>query len=292
MELLKIRRLGSYTYCRLGEEKLTSTELAHSEIMLLSDSKLMAATLKKHSQRFNAIQVGKQTLSGNDLDIIQRTLKKKVVDELEWFDNINYPKAPHVSDIPRNKLTAFKTILMNGIDNKCFDKQNSTLLVSDLSLLTSKNWLNLEIINVFIQLINNSRTTGQVISLSDIQHSTHERLKQRSKEWQSNGIECCVIILSVMQLKNGIIQVATVGNQGNHWSCLKVDFGNKTWIYADSIGWPLPTNIRLSLERFLKALTEVWGDNLYTDIGTTVCVKRAHDHTGSPDNHRASHCLE
>ena len=117
---------------------------------------------------------------------------------------------------------------MNGIDNKCFDKQNSTLLVSDLSLLTSKNWLNLEIINVFIQLINNSRTTGQVISLSDIQHSTHEMLKQKSKERKSNGIECCVIILNVMQLKNGTTQVATVGNQGNHWSCLKVDFANKT----------------------------------------------------------------
>ena len=90
-----------------------------------------------------------------------------------------------------------------------------------------------------------------------------------------------------MQLKNGIIQVATVGNQGNHWSCLKVDFANKTWI-----GCPLPTNIRLSLEPFLKALTEVWGDNLHTDIGTTVCVKLAHDHTCSPGNHCMSHCLQ
>ena len=107
-----------------------------------------------------------------------------------------------MSDIPRSKLTAFKTILMHGVDNKCFDKQNSMLIVSDLSLLTSKNWLNLEIINVFIKLINNSRTTCQVISLSDIQHSTHERLKQKSKEWKSNGIEFCVIILNAMQLKN------------------------------------------------------------------------------------------
>ena len=181
---------------------------------------------------------------------------------------------------------------MNGVDNKCFDKQNSTLLVSDLILSTSKNWLNLEIINVFIKLINNSSTTGQVISLSDIQHSTHERLKQKSKEWKSNGIECCVIILNVMQLKNGTTHVATVGNQGSHWSCLKVGFANKTWIHTDSLGWPLPTNIRLSLEPFLKALKEAWGDNLHTDIGTTVCVKLAHDHTGPPDNHCASHCLQ
>ena len=36
----------------------------------------------------------------------------------------------------------------------------------------------------------------------------------------------------------------------------------------------------------------MWGDNLYTDIGTTVCVKRARDHTGSPDNLRASHCVQ
>ena len=83
----------------------------------------MSVTLKKHSQRFNAIQIGNKTLSGNDLDIRQRThnlmtLKKKVMDETEWFENINYPKPPHVSDIPRSKLTAFKTILMNLVDKK------------------------------------------------------------------------------------------------------------------------------------------------------------------------------
>ena len=102
---------------------------------------------------------------------------------------------------------------MDGVDNKCFDKQNSTLLVSNLSLSSSKNWLNLEIINVFIKLINNSSTTGQVISLTDIQHSTHKRFKQKSKELQNSGIECCVIILNVMQLKNETTQVATVGNK-------------------------------------------------------------------------------
>ena len=84
-----------------------------------------------------------------------------------------------------------------------------------------------------------------------------------------------------MQLKNRTTQVATVDNQGNHWSCLKVDFANKTWIYEDSLGWLLPADIRsqisLSLEQFLKALKEVWGDNLHIDIGTTVCVKLAHD---------------
>ena len=98
-----------------------------------------------------------------------------------------------------------------------------------------------------------------------------------------------VIILNVMQLKNGTTQVANVDNQGNHCSYLKVDCANKTWIYADSLGWSLPTNNRLSLEPFLKALKEVCGDNLHTHIGTTVCVKLAHDCTGPPDNQCASH---
>ena len=35
------------------------------------------------------------------------TLKKKVMDEIEWSENINYTKPPHVSDIPRSKLIAF-----------------------------------------------------------------------------------------------------------------------------------------------------------------------------------------
>ena len=73
LELPKICRLGSYTYCHLNEEKLASTELAHNQIIPLSDCKLMSVTLKKHSQRFNAIQIGNKTLSGNDLDIRQRT---------------------------------------------------------------------------------------------------------------------------------------------------------------------------------------------------------------------------
>ena len=76
---------------------------------------------------------------------------------------------------------------MNGVDNKCFDKQNSTLLVSDLSLSTSENWLNLEIINVFIKLINNSSTTGQVIFLSitfNILRAKGLNKKQRcGKQW-------------------------------------------------------------------------------------------------------------
>ena len=46
------------------------------------------------------------------------TLKKKVIDKIEWFENINYPKPPHVSDIPSSKLIAFKIILMNGVDKK------------------------------------------------------------------------------------------------------------------------------------------------------------------------------
>ena len=62
------------------------------------------------------------------------------MDEVECFENINYPKPPHMSNIPRNKLAAFKTILINGVDNKGSDKQNSMFLVSDLSLLTSKHW--------------------------------------------------------------------------------------------------------------------------------------------------------
>ena len=36
----------------------------------------------------------------------------------------------------------------------------------------------------------------------------------------------------------------------------------------------------------------MWGDNLHTDVGTTVCVKFVHDHTGSSDNHCASHYLQ
>ena len=121
--------------------------------------------------------------------------------------------------------------------------------MSDLSLLTSKNWLNLKIINVFIKLINNSSTPGQVISLSEIQHSTHERLKQKSKEWKSNRIECCVIILNAMLLKNGTTQVATVGNQGNHWSYLRTLHTKRGYMQIHFVG-RYPQMLDYLLNRF------------------------------------------
>ena len=36
------------------------------------------------------------------------TLKKKVMDDIEWFENINYPKPPQVGDIPCSKLLRLK----------------------------------------------------------------------------------------------------------------------------------------------------------------------------------------
>ena len=73
-------------------------------------------------------------------------------------------KPEGVAEIPDNILPEFSLILLQGRDNTCYRKSNPRLLISDLALLSGRNCLILEVIEVFILMINKIRPEWKIIS--------------------------------------------------------------------------------------------------------------------------------
>ena len=90
-------------------------------------------------------------------------LQNKVNNELKRLQSQSL-KPEVVTEIPENILPDFSLILSEGRENVCHKKSNTWQLISDLALLSGKNWLNLEVIEVFISIINKIRTECKIIS--------------------------------------------------------------------------------------------------------------------------------
>ena len=73
-------------------------------------------------------------------------------------------KPEGVAEIPDNILPEFSLILLEGRYNTCYRKSNPPLLISDLALLSGRNCLILEVIEVFILMINKIRPEWKIIS--------------------------------------------------------------------------------------------------------------------------------
>ena len=69
-----------------------------------------------------------------------------------------------VAEVEENILSEFLLILLERRDNAYHKKSNSRQLISDLALLSGKNWLNLEVIEVFISIFNKIRPECMIIS--------------------------------------------------------------------------------------------------------------------------------
>ena len=90
-------------------------------------------------------------------------LQNKGNNELKWLQSQSL-KPEGVAEIPENILPEFSLMLLEGRENACHRKSNPRQLISDLALLSGKNWLNLEVIEVFISIINKIRPECQIIS--------------------------------------------------------------------------------------------------------------------------------
>ena len=98
---------------------------------------------------------------GEDIDAFIRmhkliNLQNKVNNALKWFQSQSL-KPEGLAEVPRNILPEFLLILLEGRENACHKKSTSRQLICDVALLSGKNWLNLELIEVFISIVNKIR---------------------------------------------------------------------------------------------------------------------------------------
>ena len=133
---------------------------------------------------------------------------------------------------------------------------NKGILTSDLATLTSNRWLNIAMINGFIDLLNahhrNTMTAAFMLNdlpiLNDVDLQRHARSVIRGKQ-----IKAIVFIINVA---GGIKEtdVATPNKPGRHWSLLYIDAVENKWFYCDTLAWPPPTNINTTVNAILNVL--------------------------------------
>ena len=146
-------------------------------------------------------------------------------------------KPEGVVEIPENILREFSIILLEGRDNACHKKSNPRLLISDLALLSGKKWLNLEVIEVFISMINKIIPECEVISAPAIREYSRNYSNfriEKVKLWKKQGVKTFCFIINVRLDRSGIIMVSSMVS-GNHWSCAHINLETGDRLYADSI---------------------------------------------------------
>ena len=119
-------------------------------------------------------------------------------------------KPEGVAEIPENILSEFSLILLEGRDNTCHKKSNPWLLISDLALLSGKNCLILEVIEVFISMINKTRPECKIISAPALREYSrnYNNLIEKVKLWKKQCVKLFCFKINVRLDRSGVIMAS------------------------------------------------------------------------------------
>ena len=133
---------------------------------------------------------------------------------------------------PRKYLPEFSLMLLEGRKNACHKKNNPRQLISDLALLSGKNWLNLEVIEVFNSIINKIRPECKIISAPAWREYSriYNNLIEQVKLWKKQGVNTFRFITNVRLDRSWVIMASSMVC-GNHSSCVHINLesGDGLW---------------------------------------------------------------
>ncbi|CAH3198945.1 unnamed protein product [Porites evermanni] len=207
--------------------------------------------------KYQAVSCSLGTYTNSSLDTLLnihslRDISQQVKQEKTWLTKTP-PLPNHQCALP-GFLDVYQKLLFGNADDKVVI--NTGILTSDLANLTSNRWLNIAMINGFIDLLNahhhNTMTAvfmlNDLLMLKDVDLQRHARSVMRGKQ-----IKAIVFIINVA---GGIkkTDVATPNKPGRHWSLLYIDAVENKWFYCDTLAWPPPTNINTTVNAILNVL--------------------------------------
>lgn len=285
----EIESVHSYKYVKCDDQTVTSTQKDCSCIISKEWCKKFQEKLGNCNGVYNAVEFNGETLLLKDLDIYRRChqlkdLKEKVNSEITWLCEEKYCIPPGCKRIDQKKLDIFNEKLLKGKDNAIVDEENGTLLTSDIAFLTHDGWLSLQVIQMYIDMLNKKNVNVVTIMFSEIQHLSHEEMVKCVKEWKKETMRSCCMILHI-QLSNDrdpVVADCQFSVIGNHWVCLYYSFEENCWLYVDSLGYVKPSNLSHYLESFNAAVQEVHGKKKNTEInvahfhskGKNICTNK------------------
>ena len=207
--------------------------------------------------KYQAVSCSLGTYTNSSLDTLLnvhslREISQRVKQEKIWLTKTP-PLPNHQCALP-GFLDVYQKLLFGNADDKVVIKTG--ILTSHLANLTSNRWLNIAMINGFIDLLNahlhNTMTAvfmlNDLLMLNDVDLQRHARSVMLGKQ-----IKAIVFIINVA---GGIkkTDVATPNKPGRHWSLLYIDAVENKWFYCDTLAWPPPTNINTTVNAILNVL--------------------------------------
>ena len=163
---------------------------------------------------------------------------------------------------PRKYFTGvFSNII--GRKRQCMSwKSNPLQLISDLALLSGKNWLNLGVIEVFISIINKIIPECNIISAPPLLEYSriYNNLIDKIKLWKKQDVKTFGFIVNATLDRCGVVMASSVVS-GNHCFCVRVNLETGDVLYADSIGREVPSNFGKTFSNFFQAIYEVYKKN-------------------------------
>ena len=150
-------------------------------------------------------------------------------------------------------MKEFESLLFQSTDDKVV--LNRTILASDLSVLTVNKWLNLSIIQGFLDIANEQSTDTKAFilnSLIGLKGDLPEELKKCAKK----TVRFFTFVICV----GGNISetfLGTLYHLGVHWSLLYVDTVTNEWFYCDSLGWAPPKELKNLVDKVISAFSNL-----------------------------------
>ena len=183
-----------------------------------------------------------------------RDIAENVKREKAWLDNTVLP--PHENCLPpdADRMKEFESLLFQNTDDKVV--LNRTILASDLSVLTVNKWLNLSIIQGFLDIVNEQSTDTKAFILNSLIGLKGDLLEDQLKKCAKKTVRFFTFVICV----GGNISETFLGtpyHPGCHWSLLYVDTVTNEWFYCDSLGWAPPKELKNLVDKVISAFSDL-----------------------------------
>eukprot|EP00112_Aurelia_sp_Birch-Aquarium-sp1_P005421 Seg1616.2 transcript_id=Seg1616.2/GoldUCD/mRNA.D3Y31 product="hypothetical protein" protein_id=Seg1616.2/GoldUCD/D3Y31 len=217
-----------------------------------------------------------------------KTMQNKVSEEKAWFNK--EPTSPYgISTKPNmNVVGKLHSFLLQHGDGESFMKPFT--MGEDVASLCCNRWVSLGLVQAFVKIMNATESSSRALILNGFDRYTSKRINELLQLSPENSkLEHLLLLINVgLESTTGKSFVSDYSRKGNHWAVLDIDITNKKFLYCDSLGWPVPDDLRQMISPIIRSLQELTGRRLPVPCARNPVVIRS-AHVPKKVNERGQH---
>ena len=181
-----------------------------------------------------------------------RGVKQAVRKELEWFSSTTLiPKSIHIS-LPVVSMNAFKSFIHNS---SYLDKLPLLDMVpEELARVWGRRYLSDEHMLWAVDKLNETQSDVLCIYINFVRNICRYCQKHMSEHRMLP--KKILVLMNVGFSSNGKTFLGSDARSGCHFSLAVFDPANYVMTYGDSLGWPVPENLKDTVKEYVGALFE------------------------------------